>query len=345
MNSPKVTIQIITWNSLRYISGCLNSIFQQTYRDFQILVIDSGSQDGTLEFLRNNYPDVAVFQNHKNLGFAKSNNQGFKLLNSPFVLLCNADIILESDWLEKAMNIADSPKYSDYGSFGGKLLKMKLKDNDINEIDKLNLIDSCGLKILPQRLIVEIGAGEDGSLYNNVCDVFGHSAALVLYRKEALINSAIKIDGSEELEFFDEDFFSYKEDVDLAWRMQLFGWKSIYDPSLVAYHARSTSGSEKTSLKDSIKNKKCQSPLAKFYSYRNHFLLLLKNEYKANIRKDFWKIFWFELKKFIFYLLFDIKNIKALFEAMSLRQKMKKKSDFIQANDKSDSQMIYKWIQ
>ncbi|MFA6422676.1 MAG: glycosyltransferase family 2 protein [Candidatus Buchananbacteria bacterium] len=343
MSYPKVTIQIVTWNTLRYLTQCLSSIFAQSYRDFQVLVIDNGSQDGTLQFLKNDYPDVTVFQNHKNLGFAKANNQGIRLLNSPYMLLCNSDIFMESDWLEKAMALAESEKYSQYGSFGGKLIKMKLT-GELREIEKTNVIDSCGLKILKNRQVVEIGAGEDSSGYNDRIDVFGQSAALALYRREALNNCAIKIGNQDEEEYFDEDFFSYKEDVDLAWRMNLFGWKSIYDPSLVAYHARSASGSEKTSMMDIIKNKGKQSELAKFYSYRNHFLLLKKNEFKKNFMKDFWTIFPYEMKKFFYFLLFDFKNLKAIGEVFKLGSKMKKKGDLIKNNSKASSEMINKWI-
>jgi len=343
MASPKVTIQIVTWNTLRFLPSCLNSIYQQTYKDFQILIIDSGSQDGTLQFLRANYPDIPVFQNHKNLGFAKANNQGIKLLNSPYVVLCNCDIVMEANWLENAVALAESQKFSNYGSFGGKLIKMRLS-GELGDIEKTNLIDSCGLKVLRNRQVVEIGAGEDSSSYSEQKEVFGQSAALALYKREALMDSAIKIKGQEEAEFFDEDFFSYKEDVDLAWRMRLFGWNAVYDPKLVAYHARSASGSEMSSFKEIIKNKSKQSALAKFYSYRNHFLLLFKNEYRANIFKDFWPIFSYELKKFFYILFFDFKDIKAIGDALKLRSKMKKKSEFILSNSKADKDMINKWI-
>ena len=89
MSLPKVTIQIVTWNSLKYLPFTLKSIFSQTYRDFQVLVIDNNSQDGTIDFLRQDYPEVAVFQNKKNLGFARANNQGIRLLHSPYILFCN----------------------------------------------------------------------------------------------------------------------------------------------------------------------------------------------------------------------------------------------------------------
>ncbi|MEK7167439.1 MAG: glycosyltransferase family 2 protein [Patescibacteria group bacterium] len=126
MSFPKVTIQIVSYNSRRYLPDCLKSILSQTYRDFQILVVDNNSLDGTADYLRHHHPEVAVFQNKQNLGFAKANNQGIRLLNSPYVVLCNPDIVLEPDWLEKIMVKAEDGSYAEYGSFGGRLLKLEI---------------------------------------------------------------------------------------------------------------------------------------------------------------------------------------------------------------------------
>ena len=95
MSLPKVTIQIVTWNSLKYLPFTLESIFSQTYKDFQILIIDNNSQDGLLEFLRKNYPEVTVFQNKKNFGFAKANNLGLKIAEGRYSILLNNDTIIK----------------------------------------------------------------------------------------------------------------------------------------------------------------------------------------------------------------------------------------------------------
>lgn len=345
MSSPKVTIQIVTWNSLRYLPNLLDSIFRQTYRDFQVLVVDNNSSDETVKFLRANYPDVAVFQNNRNFGFAKGNNQGIRLLNSPFVLLCNPDIILEPDWLEKAMELADDAKFSDCGSFGGKLLKMKMLPGDFDEVEKTRVIDSCGLKVMRSRQVVELGAGEQEPAFTKREEVFGHSAALALYRREALESISLPMEGQAEREYFDEDFFYAKEDVDLAWRLRLFGWKSLYDPSLLAYHARTSGGSEKTSLMDNIRNKRDQSAFGKYHAYRNDFLMLMKNEYWQNIKDDFWQILKMQVLRFGHYLLLDPGTLRAIGDAFKLRKKMKAKSRIIKDNPKASAETIRKWLQ
>ncbi|MFN3301467.1 MAG: glycosyltransferase, partial [Patescibacteria group bacterium] len=104
----KISIQIVTWNSRKFLSECLNSIFNQTYKDFSILIIDNASNDGTIEFIKENYPTLNILRNSKNLGFATAHNQGLRLFeNSPYVLLINPDVILEKDWLEKILSVIE----------------------------------------------------------------------------------------------------------------------------------------------------------------------------------------------------------------------------------------------
>ncbi|MBI5765765.1 glycosyltransferase family 2 protein [Candidatus Falkowbacteria bacterium] len=352
MNFPRVTIQIVIWNSLKFLPDCLTSIFSQTYRDFQILVIDNESQDGAVKFLKANYPEVTVFQNNKNLGFAKAHNQGIKLLNSPYILVCNPDIILEPDWLEIIMNKADAPASTQrgepanekFGTLGGKVLKMKIINKEINDIEKTDIIDSCGLKIFKSHRVVELGAGELSDKFINKQEVFGHSGALVLYNRRALEDCLVKTQDRPQGEYFDEDFFCYKEDVDLAWRLQLNGWKSLLVPEATAYHVRTMAGSERKGMWKIMENKKNQSNFAKYYSYRNHFFVLIKNEFKANLIKYLPQIFWYELKKFIYTLIFEWSNLRVWGDIFILMPKMLRKRKLILNRAKANFNYIRKWI-
>jgi GT2 family glycosyltransferase len=329
---------------MRYLPECLNSIFAQTFRDFHVLIIDNNSEDGTVQFLRNNYPDISIIQNNKNLGFPKGNNQGIRLINSPYVVLCNPDILMELNWLEMMVDLADRAENSKYGSFGGKLLKLKVIGGDLNEVEKTEVIDSCGLKLLRDHRVVEIGGGEDTRAVLQKQEVFGHSGALVMYRKEALADCIMKYPGAPDGECFDEDFFLYKEDVDLAWRLQLMGWKSLMDPSIIAYHVRSVNGSENRTVKTILSNRKTQSRLARFYSYRNHFLTLIKNETFSNLMKYFPFIFFYEFKKFIYIVFFETESLKSLGQIISLWPKMQKKRKFIFSVARVEANYIRKWI-
>lgn len=344
MESSKVTIQIVTYNGKHLMASCLDSILDQTYRDFKVLVIDNASQDGTAEFVRNNYPQVAVFENNKNHAFAKANNQGFRLLRSEYVLMCNQDIVLERDWLEKIIAEVENEKYSSFGSFGGKLLKLKLINAEIGELEKTDRIDSCGLKLLKSHRVVEIGSGEDRSTYDARDEVFGHSGALVLYRRQALEDVIIKDCFHPNGDYLDSNFVFYKEDVDLAWRLQLAGWRSLFVPDAVAYHIRTFSGSEKTGLQEMIANRFKQSRLARYYSYRNHLLLLLENEFFSNLFYYSPQIFWYELKKLAFIIVAEPSNLKALLEVATMWSQIKKKRRQIMSSAKVTSQYIRNWI-
>lgn len=344
MKLPKVTIQIVTFNGMKYLPDCLASIYNQTYKDFQVLIIDNDSQDETVKFIKNNYPEIAVFKNNKNIGFARANNQGIKLLHSPFLVVCNQDIILEPTWLEKIMIKAEDKRYEKYGSFGGKLLRVKYDNDDEENVIKTNIIDSCGLKINKNRRTVDLFAGRKSDDFNNDQEVFGQSGALVLFRRRALDSIIIKNDSIKEAEYFDNDFFMYKEDVDLFWRMVLFGWHSLTIADAIAYHYRSVSGSEAHNWRNIIKNRKRQNKRAGYYSYRNHFFTLIKNELPRSFWLNFFAIFKFELKKIVYISFFETRNLYALIDVFKMFPKMRNKRKIIFNKVKKDNQEIKKWI-
>ncbi|HLD28281.1 MAG TPA: glycosyltransferase family 2 protein [Patescibacteria group bacterium] len=343
MTFPLVTIQIATFNSSKYLPECLKSIFNQTYRDFQVLVIDNNSQDDTVDYLKKNYPEVTVFQNKKNLGFARANNQGIRLLNSPYVVFCNPDIILEPDWLEMIVAKAEDSSLENIGSFGGKLYKLKMTGDDFNELERSNIIDSCGLSIAKNHQIVELGAGGKDDGFDEEKETFGHSAALVMYKRQALEDIRTRLKNIDE--YFDEDFFFYKEDVDLAWRMQLAGWKSLFLPIAKAYHMRAMASEASRGLKQLVKNRKKQSKIAKRYSYRNHFFVLVKNQFGANLMKYLPQIFWYELEKALYVLFFEWSSLPAIWQVIRLLPKMSKKRKYILIRARVDSEYVRNLIQ
>lgn len=344
MEGSKAVFQIVSHNGRHLMPSCLESILDQTYRDFKILVIDNNSQDGTAQFIRSNYPQVAVFENNKNHAFAKANNQGFHLLRSEFVVMCNQDIVIEPDWLEKIMREAERPEAAGIGSFGGKLLKLKMLNAEIGELEKQDIIDSCGLKILKSHRVVEIGSGENKSSHDTRKEVFGHSGALVAYRRQALEEVLIKDRYHAGGDYLDSNFVFYKEDVDLAWRLQLAGWRSLFVPDALAYHIRTFSGSESSGVKEVVANRRKQSRLARYYSYRNHFLLLLENEFAGNLIYFLPHIFWYELKKFFYVLLAEPKNLRAIVEVLAMWPQIKRKRHQTFSRAKVGVKYIRGWI-
>lgn len=343
MISSKLSINLVTWNGIKYIADCLDSIQKQTFKDYNVLIIDNGSNDGTVDFIKKNYPKIPVIKNFKNLGFAKAHNQGIKYSNSQYVLVLNQDIVLTPIYLAELMKVLENNE--EVSCVSGKLLKIRTLSDDLGGKIKTNIIDSTGLKMFKNRKVINRGMGEeDINQYNNLEEVFGLSATALLIRRDALNTIRISDKNRNIDEFFDEDFFSYKEDVDLSWRLQLLGWKSLYVPWAIAYHYRSASSSKET-VKEIIKNRRRKSDFVNRLSYKNHLFTLLKNEHKINLLKNLPSILFYESKKFIFLMFIEPQNLyfslKEFFKQLS-RIMIKRKINF--SKIKVDSNYINKWF-
>lgn len=341
-STPLVSIQIVTWNSKRYIFDCLESIMEQTFTDFSVMVIDNGSSDGTVEFVRSNYPNVSVLQNFKNLGFAKANNQGIHLAKSPYVLVMNPDVILAQDFLATILSFAD--KYPKGGSFAGKIFKLKSEAIDshdeygLREAIKSDIIDSTGLVIRKNRQVFDRGEGtKDTGQFNRAEEIFGVTGACALYRQEALDDIAINN------EFFDQHFFAYKEDVDLAWRLRLYGWEAWYDPMSTCYHHRGFSGEGKQARKV-INHRRQVSKILRALSFRNHHLMLIKNDQWLNIFLTLpWFLTW-EMGLIFYAFIFEPFQYRSMLDVFKLLPAMIIKRKVIKAHTKIQPRDIRKWF-
>ena len=330
----KVTICLLTWNGQDYLPFQIKSLMDQTFKDWELLVVDNGSSDHSVEVMSEYYPPAKIIKQKNNIGFSKANNFLIKWSDSDYVLFLNQDIILEPDYLEKTVAFLDT--HPNAAAVSGKLLYW-----DFPNLAKTKIIDSFGLKIDKKRSVVDIGQGQED--YNPVAkhaeavEVFGLSGALFLARRQAL--ESIKIPKAlDDFEYFDEDFFAYKEDVDLAWRLRLAGWDSYLLADTKAYHHRTIAN--KQMQKTSRKKRDVVNRL----SYRNHLLMLYKNSFAKNIYKDFFPIFWYELKKFIYSLLFERKNIIGLIEFFKLKKKFKAKKKYLQKHTKIKAEDLQGWF-
>lgn len=219
----RVSALVVTWNSLGYIEDCLTSLRGQRPALMEIVVVDNGSTDGTVEWLRNQ-TDVTLIEEAVNLGFAAANNRGLARCTGEAVLLVNADVKLAPDYVDRCSAHLDQ---EDIGSVTGKLLRA----------EPAGVIDSTG------HTVYGLGWAEnrgelalDGPDFETGQEVFGVCAAAGLYRASAVASVAI------DAEIFDESYFSYIEDVDLDWRLRWAGWRAWYEPQAVAIHHRSATG-------------------------------------------------------------------------------------------------------
>lgn len=267
---------------------CLDSLAGLSYKDKEIIFIDNASTDGSLAFILKNYPQVRVISNRENLGYAGGANQAVEISAGEFVMILNPDIILAPDYLNVLMQrMHGDPKI---GAIIGKL-----KAYDFAGGKTTNLIDSAGLLMFRNRRCVDRGQGEeDAGQFNAPGEVFGVTGACPLYRKKTLEDC--KVSG----EYFDNAFFSYKEDVDISWRMRIFGWKCFYEPEAIAYHGRGTGIAKGKGLFTLLSARRGLSKLQKYYSYKNERLMRVKNDMWPNVCRDLLPIF---CKEFLIFML------------------------------------------
>lgn len=246
----KVTVQIVTFNSEKNIEKCLESVFSQNHDVSEVIIIDNNSQDKTLNILSKYEDKIKLIRNKNNLGFSIAHNQGIRVASGDFILILNPDVVLENDYIKKLLD-KDRDRV---GSLTGKLLSNK---------NLPKIIDSTGLVINRRRQAFDRGQGEiDIGKFDNNTDIFGACGAAALYKKEML--EEIKV-GKE---YFDESFFLYKEDVDIAWRAQINGWKSIFVSDAIAYHNRGWKRGRRKEIPTNIR----------IHSLKNRYLMLIKNE-------------------------------------------------------------------
>jgi GT2 family glycosyltransferase len=270
MHKGKISIVLIHYNTPQFLRTCLDGIFRQTYENIEVFFIDNNSPDKEgLEYVKKEYghqEKLTVVDNADNLGYAKAANQGIKMSDGEYVVITNPDIIYTPEYFEKIIaRIEKDPKIS---AITGKVIKY-----DFEKKEKTNLIDTVGLFAYKNRRIIDRGQGmEDKGQYDKEEEVFGVSGACPLYRRVALED--VKVMG----EYFDEDFFMYKEDVDLSWRFLLYGWKNFYYPQALAYHGRGTGVIKRFTTGQILKNRGKLSKFQKKYSFKNQLLMEKKND-------------------------------------------------------------------
>lgn len=267
-----LSIVILTFDSKEYIKPCLDSLFDQNYLDFEAIVVDNGSKDGTVDFVKRNYPRVILIENRENLGACKGRNQGIEASNREWILTLDCDVVLERDFLFKALRTINNLP-SQVGMLQPKVLNP----------DK-ETIYSCGISLSWLRRFSDIGKGrKDIGRFNKSKYIFGACAACAVYNRQML--EELK----EETGYFDERFFFLVEDVDLSWRAQKRGWKALFCPETVCYHMGSSSNFNRQ--------------LRQYLCFRNRYFMIKKNESLIGKLKLFFLSFWYEVFRFLYLVL------------------------------------------
>ena len=262
----RVSVIIPNWNGKEFLKTCLDSLKTQTFREFKVILVDNGSTDGSIEFVRENYPEVKIVALDKNYGFAKGNNIGMEeaLKNEEikYIALLNNDTEASPHWLGELTQALNNN--SDIGFCASKILRFYNRQ----------IIEEAGHAFCRYGFAYKLGVGEeDKGQYDNSRMVFSACAGAAIYRKSMI----------EEIGLFDEDFFAYFEDLDLDFRAQLRGYKCLYVPMAVVYHIGG--GTAKWGSTEHI-----------YFCSRNRITVLLKNMPLSLLLKNLLGILWIELK-------------------------------------------------
>jgi len=317
-----VSIIILTYNSEKYIKDCLQSIFRQTYNNLEIVMVDNNSKDGSVEIAKKILGDCEdnqkVILNNKNLGYAGGNNIGIKQVQGDYIIILNPDVVLDENFIQKIVDKFETD--SKIGSIQSKVYQF------INH-QKTNIIDTVGFKFFKSGRIIDRGQGEDDNgQYDNSREIFGVNGAIPAYRRIALNEIELKE------ECFDEDFFCYAEDFDLAWRLNANGWQAVFEPQAIAWHDRTSSKSIGGGWKEFRQTRKSQSLWLRKISWRNIWLAFIKNlPLKYFFHPQFVKR---QIKFNLYLLFFEPKVLLAKFEIIKLLPKMLKKRKLIMKNRK-----------
>ena len=255
--NDSVSVTIVTYNSGRFIKRCLESVLAQNYPHREIIVIDNNSTDGTIDILEQFDDRCRIVDNPENLGFSVAQNQAIRMSSSDWVLTLNPDVLLLPGFIQ---SLVDAGQIDDsIGSVCGKLLTIK----STFDLPDKPMVDSTGIYFTPMLRHLDRGSQEvDNGHYLTNEYVFGATAAAALYRR-AMIEDVSMGDN----EFFDPDFFVYREDADVAWRAQLLGWRCIYTPNARGYHVRNVLPGNRRALPAEIN----------MHSVKNRFLMRIKN--------------------------------------------------------------------
>jgi len=253
-NSPFVSIIILNYNGKIFLDECLTSIFNTKYENFEIILVDNGSSDGSVEYVKEKYGEkekLRILALNKNMGFAKGNNEGFKIAKGEYIIFLNNDVRVEENWLKELVKVME--ENSNIGAAQPKILL----DDGIH-------IDAAGCFIDYMGRVYQRGVFEkDKGQYNSMDEVFYAKGAAIIVKRKVL----------EEVGVFDPNYFLYYEETDLCWRIWLKGYKVVYVQNSIIYHKGGATIGKK------------RSPEAIFHARKNHIATLIKNYELKNLVK------------------------------------------------------------
>ena len=223
----RVSVIIPNWNGKQLLGPCLESLYRQDFGEFETILVDNGSDDGSVAFVQRNFPQVITICFEENRGFSVAVNAGIVASDSPYICLLNNDTEVDPLWLKEIVAALDANP--DAGSAASKILFF----SDPMTVNSAG--DEFSIFGVPYQRRLMRG---DGDLFNESRYVFSACGAAALYRRKLF----------EKVGLFDETFFAYQEDVDLGFRAQLAGYRCLFVPTAIVYHKYHATSSRVSSL-------------------------------------------------------------------------------------------------
>ena len=303
-----INIVVVNWNGKELLPACLDALRNQVYKPLCITFVDNGSDDGSIDFVSQNYPEVEIISLPGNFGFSAANNIALRNVKTKYVALINNDAIPHIDWLKNLVEALEN-----HSSAGCAASKILFYDNP-------KIIDRAGDSYTKAGAGLLRGRGKSSSNYRRQEYIFGACAGAALYRAEMF----------NDIGLFDEDFFLLYEDVDLSFRAQLKGYKCLYVPEAVVYHRASSSIVYDSSI-------------SVYYSHRNLEWTYIKNMPARLILKTILQHGIYDIASFFFFVVRGRGRdfVKSKMDALKGVKKMLKKRRRIQATRKVDDKYIW----
>lgn len=248
------------------LPDCLESLRQQTWQDFELIVVDNGSTDDSVATLTRDYPEVRLLELPENLGYSVANNRGLEMARGDYIVTLNNDTWAESEWLEKLVTTADA--HPEAGMVGSRTVVFETPEL-IDTLGGRVCLDGMSRGAFRQRRFVDLGL-------SGVVPILYPSPCAALYRRQML----------EQIGFFDEEFFAYAEDTDLGLRGRWAGWDAVLVTDAVVRHRYSATGGS-------------FSPFKLYLVERNHYWVALKNFPRLMLLQlPFWSLvrYWMQFR-------------------------------------------------
>lgn len=250
--APRASVIIPHWNGRQHLDDCLNALRRQTCQDFEVILVDNGSSDGSQAVVREQFPEVRLLELGRNFGFTGACNAGLAVARGELIVLLNNDTEADVNWLTAVLSAFE--RHPEAGVVACKIRLFDQRDHLHTAGDYYRVDGLPGNRGVWQ---------EDVGQYDQEEFVFGACGGAAAYRRQMIA----------QIGFLDDDFYFSCEDVDLSWRAHLAGWQVVYVPTAVVYHKLKASGGS--------------GAVSSFYDGRNFLYLIWKN-YPTSLLRRYW---------------------------------------------------------